>query len=105
VEGAAANALADHVPLEVQEERMERFMELQAAISADKLQDKVGRRMTVLVDDLAEDGVIARSQADAPEIDGLVFVETDNESLQAGDFIEVEIIAADEHDLWARPSN
>jgi len=105
VEGAAANALPDHVPLEVQEERMERFMELQAAISADKLQDKVGRRMTVLVDDLAEDGVIARSQADAPEIDGLVFVETDDESIQVGDFIEVEIIAADEHDLWARPGN
>jgi ribosomal protein S12 methylthiotransferase len=104
VEGASANALPDHVPLEVQEERMERFMELQAAISADKLQDKVGRTMTVLVDDLAEDGVIARSQADAPEIDGLVFVETADEWIQPGEFIEVEVIAADEHDLWARPA-
>jgi ribosomal protein S12 methylthiotransferase len=105
VEGAAANALPGHVPLEAQEERMERFMELQAAISADKLQDKIGRRMTVLVDELAEDGVIARSQADAPEIDGLVFVETGDDAISVGDFLEVEVIAADEHDLWAKPAD
>ncbi|MBD3610000.1 MAG: TRAM domain-containing protein, partial [Gammaproteobacteria bacterium] len=101
VEGAVANALGNHVPPEVQEERLERFMEVQAAISADKLQDKIGQTMTVLVDDLAEDGVIARSKADAPEIDGIVFVSTDDESIDVGDFIEVDIVAADAHDLWA----
>ena len=78
-------------------------MDLQASISAEKLQDKVGRRMVVLVDELAEDGVIARSEADAPEIDGLVFVQTSDEEIQIGDFIEVEITSADEHDLWAEP--
>ena len=103
VEGADANALPNHVPPEVQEERLERFMDLQASISAEKLQDKVGRRMVVLVDELAEDGVIARSEADAPEIDGLVFVQTSDEEIQIGDFIEVEITSADEHDLWAEP--
>ncbi|MDH5359201.1 MAG: 30S ribosomal protein S12 methylthiotransferase RimO, partial [Gammaproteobacteria bacterium] len=56
-----------------------------------------------LVDELAEDGVIARSEADAPEIDGMVFVQTTDESIEVGDFIEVEITAADEHDLWAEP--
>ena len=79
-------------------------MELQAAISADKLQDKIGRKLVVLVDELAEDGVIARSEADAPEIDGMVFVQTADETIEVGDFIEVEISAADEHDLWAVPS-
>lgn len=103
VEGADANALPNHVPPHIQEERLERFMELQAAISADKLQDKIGRKMVVLVDELAEDGVIARSEADAPEIDGMVFVQTDDEDIEVGDFIEVEIKAADEHDLWAEP--
>lgn len=105
VEGADANALPNHVPPHVQEERLERFMELQAAISADKLQDKIGRKMVVLVDELAEDGVIARSEADAPEIDGMVFVQTTDESIEVGDFIEVEIMAADEHDLWAEPTD
>ncbi|MBD3669662.1 MAG: 30S ribosomal protein S12 methylthiotransferase RimO [Gammaproteobacteria bacterium] len=105
VEGAVANNLPNHVALDIQEERLERFMELQAAISADKLQDKIGKRLTVLVDELAEDGVIARSKADAPEIDGTVFVHTDDDSIREGDFIEVEVLAADEHDLWAQLSH
>ncbi|MCK9532084.1 MAG: 30S ribosomal protein S12 methylthiotransferase RimO [Hydrogenophaga sp.] len=100
VEGAAANALPGAVPEELKEERLERFMELQAAISADKLQDRVGHIETVLVDELFEDGVVARSRGDAPEVDGNVFIETDAE-LAPGQFVEVRITAAGEHDLYA----
>jgi ribosomal protein S12 methylthiotransferase len=100
VEGAAANALPDPVPEEITAERLERFMEVQAAISADRLQAKVGRVLTVLVDGVDDDGaVIARSSADAPEIDGVVVVE-DGEGLAAGEFVDVEITAASEHDLF-----
>ncbi len=102
VEGAAANALPDPVPEEVKAERLERFMEVQAAISADRLQAKVGRTLTVLVDGEDEDGaIIARSSADAPEIDGVVVIE-DGEGLEAGQFVDVEITAASEHDLFGR---
>lgn len=100
VEGAAANALAAPVPDHLKEERLERFMELQTAISADKLQDKVGKTLTVLVDEVLEDSVVARSAADAPEIDGIVMVETRRE-LAPGDFLQVTVTAADEHDLYA----
>ena len=98
IEGATANELPGAVPEAVKEERLERFMELQTAISADKLQDKVDKTITVLVDDVMEDGVVGRSTGDAPEIDGVVLVQT-NEKLEPGDFIEARIIAADEHDL------
>ncbi|MGE0079723.1 MAG: 30S ribosomal protein S12 methylthiotransferase RimO [Thiohalomonadaceae bacterium] len=100
VEGAAANALPGAVPEELKEERLERLMELQAAISADKLQDRVGRMETVLVDEVFEDGVAARSRGDAPEVDGNVFIETDAE-LTPGQFVQVRITAAGEHDLYA----
>ncbi len=100
VEGAAANALPGAVPEELKEERLERCMELQTAISADKLQDRVGHIETVLVDELFEDGVVARSRGDAPEVDGNVFIETDAE-LAPGQFVEVRITAAGEHDLYA----
>lgn len=100
VEGAAANELADPVPEEVKEARKERFMELQAEISAARLAARIGRRYTVLVDEIDEEGTaICRSYADAPEIDGLVFIE-DAEGLEAGQFVEVEIVDASEHDLW-----
>jgi ribosomal protein S12 methylthiotransferase len=100
VEGAAANALPDPVPEEVKAERLERFMTLQAKISADRLQQKVGRTLTVLVDGLDDDGaVIARSSADAPEIDGVVVIE-DGQGLEAGTFADVRITAASEHDLF-----
>ncbi|MEJ2450453.1 MAG: 30S ribosomal protein S12 methylthiotransferase RimO [Gammaproteobacteria bacterium] len=101
VEGAAANALHNHVPEELKQERLERFMEKQAAISADKLKQKIGRSLDVLVDHVDADGTaIARSAADAPEIDGVVII--DNASaLTVGDFTEVEIINSDEHDLYA----
>ncbi|MBO8085750.1 MULTISPECIES: 30S ribosomal protein S12 methylthiotransferase RimO [Marichromatium] len=102
VDGAAANDLADAVPAEEREERRERFMEVQAEISRDKLAARVGERMTVLVDEVHEDEVVARSYGDAPEIDGNVLVPGAWE-IDPGDFIEVEITASGDHDLWAQP--
>jgi ribosomal protein S12 methylthiotransferase len=101
VEGAAANALPDHVPPEVQEERYARFMERAAAISAQRLSARVGRRMRVLVDAVEKNVAIARSEADAPEIDGVVRIAKAGK-LRAGDWAEVEITGADAYDLEAR---
>jgi ribosomal protein S12 methylthiotransferase len=101
VDGAAANALPDPVPEEVKQERYERFMELAGEISAAKLAAKVGRRMRVLVDMVGEDGAIARSTADAPEIDGTVKIFRPGK-LKAGDWADVEITGADAYDLTAR---
>jgi ribosomal protein S12 methylthiotransferase len=100
VQGAAANALPDPVPEEVKEERRARFMATQEAISAARLSAKIGRTMTVLVDTLGDDGAVARSTADAPEIDGLVHIEN-GKRLQSGEFAKVRISRADAHDLWA----
>ena len=100
VEGAAANQLPDTVPEEIKEDRRARFMQLQEDISRQRLAAKVGKTMTVMIDQVTDDGVIARSSADAPEIDGLVYVEQAGE-VQAGDFIEVEITGSDAHDLFA----
>ncbi|MDC7699822.1 30S ribosomal protein S12 methylthiotransferase RimO [Vogesella indigofera] len=100
VEGAAANELPDPVPDDVKEERKERFMAVQAEISAARLAARIGQRLQVLVDEIDEEGTaVCRSYADAPEIDGLVFVE-DAAGLAVGDFVEVEIVDASEHDLW-----
>jgi len=99
VAGAAANELPDALPEEVKEERLARFMELQEQISADRLQSKVGRREQVLIDEVVEEGAVGRSRADAPEIDGQVFIDGATH-LQVGEFVEVEIEEADEHDLW-----
>ncbi len=100
VEGAAANELADPVPEDVKEDRKERFMAVQAEISAARLAARIGSHCTVLVDEIDEDGTaVCRSYADAPEIDGLVFIE-DGADLQPGDFVEVEIVDSSEHDLW-----
>jgi ribosomal protein S12 methylthiotransferase len=101
VEGAAANALPDPVPDEVKQHRYERFMELAARISAEKLAAKVGRSMRVLVDIVDEEGAIARSTADAPEIDGTVRILRPGK-LRAGDWADVVITGADEYDLTAR---
>jgi len=101
VEGAAANALDGHVPAEVQEERYARFMERAAAISAARLARRVGARMRVLVDSVGEDGALARSEADAPEIDGVVRI-ADAGGLRPGDWADVEITASDTYDLYAR---
>lgn len=103
VEGAAANSLPDAVPEEIKEERFARFMEKQADISAQRLEEKIGREMTVLVDEIDEEGdAIARSAGDAPEIDGVVFIE-DAEGLAPGDLVNVVITDASDHDLWAEP--
>jgi ribosomal protein S12 methylthiotransferase len=101
VEGAPANALGGHVPDEVKQERWERFMEHQQAISAARLSAKVGREIDVLIDGPDEDGdIVGRSSADAPEIDGVVYVDSDK-ALQAGDLVRVRVTDADEYDLWA----
>jgi ribosomal protein S12 methylthiotransferase len=101
VEGAAANELADPVPEEVKQERLERFMELQSAISADKLQQRVGNNYTVIIDEVVEGEAIGRSYAEAPEIDGVVVIENGG-GLEPGDVVDATIIAADEHDIYAR---
>ncbi len=102
VEGASANQLAHPVDPEEQQERLERFMTLQADISGEKLYAKVGQRMRVLIDEVEEEVTYARSAADAPEIDGVVILETEENDWQPGDFCTVEIIRADEHDLYAQ---
>lgn len=103
VEGAVANELGNFVAEEVQKERLERFMHLQAQISADKLQKKIGQTMTVLVDSYSEEGLtLARSKADAPEIDGEVILDG-FENIEIGDFVEAKIVSATEHDLIAVP--
>ncbi len=101
VAGARANELPDSVPEEVKEERLERFMEVQAQISAARLEAKIGTRQRVLVDEVDEYGAVARSRADAPEIDGIVRID-DGQRLKPGQFVEVDIIHADEHDLIGR---
>ncbi len=101
VDGASANSLPGPVAEEVKQERYARLMELQAGISAAKLKAKIGCTMTVLVDEIATDGTaIARSAADAPDVDGVVTVRGDR-NLSAGDFVRVRITGAGEHDLWA----
>ena len=102
VEGAAANALPDQVPEAVKEERYARIMEKTAAISAAKLAAKVGRVLPVIIDDVGDEGATGRSQADAPEIDGAVFLR-DASHLAVGDIVAVEIEDADEHDLYGVP--
>jgi ribosomal protein S12 methylthiotransferase len=101
VEGAAANALAGHVPAGIQEERYARFMERAAAISAARLARRVGTRTRVLVDTVGDQGAIARSEADAPEIDGVVRIAAAG-GLRPGDWADVEITASDTYDLSAR---
>jgi len=100
VDGAAANALPGHVPEEVKEERKARFMALQEQISAARLRRKVGSEQTVLVDAVDAKGALARSMADAPEIDGVVRIEP-SPALKAGEFARVRIVASDNHDLAA----
>ncbi|HQN65344.1 MAG TPA: 30S ribosomal protein S12 methylthiotransferase RimO [Methylophilus sp.] len=107
VDGAKANELPDHVPEEVKQERLSRFMEVQERISAAKLQAKVGSLQTVLVDEITTDDndniiAIARTKADAPEIDGVVYLQ-DAEGLNPGDFVDVQILGADGHDLVGGP--
>jgi ribosomal protein S12 methylthiotransferase len=99
VKGARANALPDHVADELKQERWERFMELQQGISAAKLQAKIGRTIEILIDEVDAEGAIGRSSADAPEIDGKVYLNGVTD-LRPGDFVEAEVTAADDYDLW-----
>ncbi|HHQ4554060.1 TPA: 30S ribosomal protein S12 methylthiotransferase RimO [Aeromonas veronii] len=100
VEGALANELPDPVPEAVQEERFQRFMELQQQVSIRKLARKVGQEMTVIIDEVDEEGATGRSFADAPEIDGLVYLNGET-GLKPGDMVKVRIDESDEYDLWA----
>jgi ribosomal protein S12 methylthiotransferase len=101
VEGAAANALGEPVPDTVKQERYDRLMGQQQEISTARLATKVGRTLDVIIDEVDEDGAIARSYADAPEIDGNVFI-APHRSLKPGEFIRAKIEEADEYDLYAR---
>jgi ribosomal protein S12 methylthiotransferase len=101
VEGATANALADPVPEAVKEERRERFMAVQARISAERLKAKIGKTLPVIVDEVREDGIIARTAADAPEIDGIVHVAR-SRSVKGGELAQVRITKSDAHDLFGR---
>lgn len=100
VEGAAANALPGAVPEEVREERRVRLLQWQEDISTQRLERWIGRRITVLVEEVDEEGALARSSADAPEIDGLVII-PNGEDLQPGEFAEVLVTDCDVHDLYA----
>ena len=99
VKGARANELPNHVADEVKQERWYRFMALQQEISAAKLQGKIGKTIEILIDEVDATGAVGRSSADAPEIDGKVYLEGVS-GLNPGDFVEAEISAADEYDLW-----
>lgn len=107
VDGATANALDNQVPEEIKKERLSRFMEVQERISAAKVAAKVGTLQTVLVDELTEDDdgnviAIARTKADAPEIDGIVYLQ-DADGISPGDFVDVQIVDAQGHDLIGAP--
>ncbi|ABN74720.1 30S ribosomal protein S12 methylthiotransferase [Actinobacillus pleuropneumoniae] len=101
VEGAVATEMADQVPEDVKEERFHRFMQVQQRISAARLQQKVGKTLAVIIDEIDEEGIIGRSMADAPEIDGVVYVDNLSEQeVKVGQVISVSITNADEYDLW-----
>ena len=103
VEGAAANRLPDAVPEPLKQERLERLMAHQAAISATRLQQKIGRSLEVLVDAVDEEGPIARSAGEAPEIDGVIYLDAAPD-VKPGDKLRVVVTDADEHDLYAEPA-
>ena len=103
VEGATANELADQVPEEVKEERFHRFMQLQQQISAQRLKDKIGLTLPVIIDEVDEEGAIGRSMADAPEIDGAVYLNGET-TLKIGDVVNVTIENVDEYDMWVSVS-
>ncbi|OCG15529.1 ribosomal protein S12 methylthiotransferase [Gilliamella sp. wkB292] len=99
VEGAAANALPNQIPDEIKQQRYDRFMQLQQTISTQKLQDKIGKTLSVIIDEVDEEGAIGRSMADAPEIDGVVYLNEEN-CVKVGDIVQVNIEHSDEYDLW-----
>ena len=103
VDGARSNALPDHVPDEVKHDRWERFMAKAQAISEAKLAAKVGTRMEVIIDEIDAEGIATcRTKADAPEIDGNLFIDDGTEGLSVGEIVSVEVDEAGEYDLWGR---
>ena len=101
VEGAPATEMTDQVPEDVKEERFHRFMQLQQEISAERLKQKIGQTLDVIVDEIDEEGIIGRTKADAPEVDGLVYIENlSGVPVKVGEFIKVTITHSDEYDLW-----
>ncbi|CZG98961.1 TPA: 30S ribosomal protein S12 methylthiotransferase RimO [Legionella pneumophila subsp. pneumophila] len=100
VEGAKANDLDNPVSEDIKEERYHRFMQVQAEISRNKLKNKIGSTQTVLIDEITEDQIIARSKSDAPEIDGLVYLPKIS-GITVGSFAEVVITDSDDYDLYA----
>lgn len=101
VEGAPATEMADQVPEDVKEERFHRFMQLQQEISAERLKQKIGQTLDVIVDEIDDEGIIGRTKADAPEVDGLVYIENLScTPVKVGEFIKVTITHSDEYDLW-----
>ena len=100
VDGARSNDLPDHVPEEIKEDRFHRFMEKSQAISEAKLAAKVGTRLEVIVDEVDEEGATCRTKADAPEIDGNLFIDEGFDGLSPGDIVTVEVDEASEYDLW-----
>ncbi|ETX30161.1 30S ribosomal protein S12 methylthiotransferase RimO [Roseivivax isoporae] len=104
VKGARSNALPDHVDPEVKDERWARFMEKAQAISAAKLADKVGTTLEVIVDEVDDEAATCRTRADAPEIDGNLFVDEHFDGLKPGDVLNVVVEEAGEYDLWGRPA-
>ncbi len=103
VEGARSNALPDHVPDDVKQDRWDRFMQKAQSISEAKLAAKVGKVMQVIIDEVDEDAATCRTMADAPEIDGNLFIDEGFEGLKAGDIVTVEVDEAGEYDLWGKP--
>lgn len=103
VDGARSNALPDHVPAEIKQDRWDRFMEKAQAISESKLEAKVGKTLEVIVDDIDEDGIATcRTWADAPEIDGNLFIDERADNLAVGDIVQVKVDEAGEYDLWGQ---
>ena len=101
VEGAPATEMADQVPEDVKEERFHRFMQLQQEISAERLKQKIGQTPDAIVDEIDDEGIIGRTKADAPEVDGLVYIENlSGTPVKVGEFIKVTITHSDEYDLW-----
>jgi len=99
VKGAAANNLPDHIPESLKQERVERFMEAQSRISAQRISSRLGKVERVLVDEVVDEGAVARSRGDAPEIDGQVFIDGANH-LKVGEWADVLIEEVDDHDMW-----
>ena len=100
VDGATANELPNPVDEEIKQDRLQRFMQLQEEISEQKLAERVGNIEEIIIDGRDEEGIIGRSKGDAPEIDGMVFIEG-NDDMKAGDIVRAKITGHNAHDLWA----